>query len=229
MGVELLVASEIVSAGLASVLIHFFLKAYRLTGSIYLLGLPFGFSFLASSYVFLGLSLAYGNSVAVSEVFLWMRLIVQCYGFAFIAFAYYFPSRPERSTKRALGMISLASLVSILLFFATLLAMPPFLQFPSANIVDECFTVVNLGFLLYIIYRFINYWESPHKAVSGLIWTPSAFSLFVLSQYSWLIWGIDGSQTAFVLAHINRIAALLLFIRIYYVSGRVNGEIRETH
>jgi len=227
--VELLVASEIVSAGLASVLIYFFLKAYRLTASIYLLGLPFGFSFLASSYVFLGLSLAYGSNVVVSEVFLWMRLIAQCYGFAFIAFAYYFPSRPERSTKRALGMISLASLFSILLFFATLSAAPPFLQLPSANIVDECFTVVNLGFLVYIVYRLIKYWESQNKAVSGLMWTPSAFSLFALAQYSWLIWGIDGSQTAFVLAHIARIAALLLFIRIYCVSGRVNGEIRETH
>lgn len=215
-----LIASEFVSTVLALIVVYFFSKAYRLTRSLYLLGLPVGFSFLASSYVFLGMSLSYESDVAVSEQFLWLRLITQSYGFAFVAFTYYFSLRTERATKRFLGIISFASVVSILLFFGALVVAPPFLELPSVNVVDEFFRIVNLVFLGYIIYNLGKRLEQSREAISGLIWAPTAFSLLFLAQYSLLIWGIDGSQTAFVFAHAVRLASLTLFIRIYYSSGR---------
>ncbi|MCP8304863.1 MAG: hypothetical protein H3Z50_05280 [archaeon] len=228
MSTEALVASEFVSTMLALILVYFFFKAYRLTRSIYLLGLPVGFTFLASSYIFLGISLMYESDVAVSEPFLWLRLITQSLGFAFVAFTYYFSSKTERATKYFLSLVSLASAISILLFFGASFVAPPFLELPSVNVVDEFFRIGNLVFLGYVIYHLVKYLEMSHEAISGLIWAPSAFSLLWLAQYSLFIWGIDGSQIAFVFAHVARLASLILLIRIYYMSGRAGNESRET-
>jgi len=218
--VEALIASEFISAALALILVYFFFRTYRLTRSIYLLGLPFGFSFLAFSYVFLGMSLIYEKNVAISESFLWLRLITQSFGFAFVAFAYYFSSKSEKTTKYSFGLISLVSIISILLFFGALAVAPPCMELPSVNVTDEYFRVMNLFFLGYVIYYLVKHFEPSHRAISGLIWAPLAFSFLWLAQYSSLIWGIDGSQTAFVLAHVARLASLILFIRIYYLSRR---------
>jgi hypothetical protein len=227
MSTEALVASEFVSTVLALVLVYFFFKAYRLTHSSYLLGLPVGFSFLAFSYIFLGMSLLYENDVAVSESFLWLRLVTQSFGFAFVAFTYYFSSKTERATKFFWGIVSFASGIYILLFLGTLIVAPPFLKLSSVNVVDECFRVANLVFLGYVICHLVKHFEPPHGTISGLIWAPLAFSLLWLVQYSLLIWGIDGSQTAFVFAYIARLASLTLFIYIYHSSGRVGSESRK--
>jgi hypothetical protein len=219
--VEALISSEFISAALALILVYLFFRAYRLTRSIYLLGLPVGFSFLAFSYIFLGMALLYQSEAAVSESFLWLRLITQTFGFAFVAFTYYFSSETERVTKYFLGIISFASVISILLFFGALVVAPPFLEFPSVNVVDECFMIGNLVFLGYVIYHLVKRLDSSREAIHGLVWAPSAFSLLWLAQYSLLIWGIDGSQTAFVFAHVARLASLTFFILIYCHSGRV--------
>jgi hypothetical protein len=220
MSTEALVLSEFVSTVLALVLVYFFFKAYRLTHSSYLLGLPVGFSFLAFSYIFLGMSLLYGNDVAASESFLWLRLVTQSFGFAFVAFTYYFSSKTERVTKFFLGIISFASGISVLLFLGALIVAPPFLGLPSVDVVDECFRIMNLVFLGYVICHLVKHLKPSHEAVSSLMWAPLAFSLLWLAQYSSLIWGIDGSQAAFAGAHVARLASLMLFILIYHQSGR---------
>jgi len=225
---EVLVASEFISTVFALILVYFFLKAYRLTRSISLVGLPVGFSFLASSYIFLGVSLLYENDVAVSEVFLWFRLITQSFGFAFVVFTYYFSSKTEKTAKYFLSIISLASVISILLVFGALMVSPPFMEVPRVDVADECFRILNLVFLGYVIYYLVKHLESLRGAISGFIWAPLAFSLLWLAQYSLLIWGIDGSQTAFVFAHVARLVSLTLFIRVYYSSGRAGIEGRET-
>jgi hypothetical protein len=211
--VEALVASEVASVVLALVVIYFFFKAYRLRRSVFLLGLPLGFSFLAASYVFLGMFLVYSNGF-----FLWLRLITESYGFAFIAFSYYFSSNAERTAKYFLVFIALASFVSILLLFVALIVAPPFFALPAVRTVDEVFRLANLVFLGYVIYYLVRKLESSHEAISGLVWAPFAFSLMWLAQFSFFIWGVDGSQTAFAAGHVARLISLALFIRIYYSS-----------
>jgi hypothetical protein len=66
-----------------------------------------------------GISKVYENDAAVSDSFLWLRLITQGVGFAFIAFTYYFSTRAERTARHILGMISFASVISIYLFLGT--------------------------------------------------------------------------------------------------------------
>jgi len=217
---EILVVSEFVSVALALILVYFFLKAHRLMRFVHLLGLPIGFSFLASSYFFLGLSLLYKSNVAISDSLLWFRLITQGFGFAFIAFSYFFSSKTERTTRYFLGLITFASVISILLVFVALIVAPPFLETPSVNVLDEYFRIANLLFLGYVIYHLIRHSKPSNGTISGFVWALSAFSLLWLAQYSLLIWGIDGSQTAFILAHVARLVSLTLLILVYYKSGR---------
>jgi hypothetical protein len=218
--VDVLLLSELISALLALVLVYFFFKAYKFTRAIHLLGLPVGFSFLASSYIFLAVSLLYESDTAVSDQFMWLRLITQSYGFAFIAFTYYFSSKTERATKYLLFLVSAASALTVLLFLVASILAPPFLELPSISAVDECFRIGNLLLLGYVIYSLVKRLQISHVPISGL-WAPTAFSLMWLAQYSSLIWGADASQTAFVLAHGARLASLALFIRIYWSSGGV--------
>jgi hypothetical protein len=218
MSTEILVISEFVSTALALVLVYFFSKAYKATGFAYLLGLPIGFSFLALSYILLGASLPYEGGGTIQEVLIWSRLIARSYGFAFIAFTYFFSSKTERATKRFLGIISFFSATLLLFVFGFMVITPP-LELPSTAAVDEGFTIANLVFLGYAIYSVVRRLELSKEPIAGL-WAPTAFFLLVLNQYSSLIWEIDGSQTSFVLAHCFRIASLLLFIRVYESAGR---------
>lgn len=227
MNIEALVAIDLISTGLALVLVYLFSKAYRLMRSTYLLGLQIGFSYLALSYIFLAIFKLYKNNTAISEPFFWLRLIVQSYGFAFIASSYHFSKKTEKTTKYFLGTISLSSAIFIALFFAALIVAPPFLELPSMDIVSASFRIANLVFLGYSICNIVERFESSSKAISGLIWTSLGFSLLWLSQYSMLIWGIDDSPTAFAFAHIARLASLTLFPYIYYSSGRIASESRE--
>ncbi len=225
MGVEALVASEFISTAFALVLAYLFSKAYRLTRSSFLLGLPVGFSFLAFSYVFLALSLLDQSNMSVSESFMWLKLVMQSFGFIFIAFAYYFAPKSESKTEKySFGIILFASVVSIFLLFVVLLLAPPSMGLPSVNVVDEFFMTVNLVFLGYVIWHLVKHFESSQKTPSGFIWTPTAFSLLWLGQYSSLIWAIDRSQTAFIFAHGARITSLILFICIFYLSRRISNE-----
>jgi hypothetical protein len=188
--------------------------------SDYLIGLPVGFLFLAFAYVFLGLFLILNNNEALSSSFLWLRLVLQTYGFAFIAFSYRFSLETERTARFFLAVISLVSLVSVLSVFGVLVIAPPFLELPDARIVGDYFRAANLCLLGYTVYKIVKQLESSSAAIRGLVWGPFAFGVLWLGQYSLLIWGIDNSQTAFVFAHIVRLVALIVLIRIYYVSGR---------
>jgi len=219
-GMQVLIASEFVSFVLALILVFFFLKAYRLVRSLFLVGLPVGFLFLAFSYVFLGISLICESDPSMSQSFLWLRLTTQSYGYVFIGFTYYFSTKNEEATRSFLVAVSLASFLSILLPFGILLMMPPFMKVPSVYVVDDFFRMMNLILLGYVVYHLVKHLKTSGEPISGLVWAPSAFSVLWVGQYSLLLWGIDGSQTALAFAHVARIVALLLLLRIYYASGR---------
>jgi hypothetical protein len=220
------VASEFVSTFLASIIIYLFVKAYRTIQATYLLGLPIGFSFLASSYLFLGISMLHETSnPAISESFLWLRIATQSFGFIFIAFTYYFSSKDERTTKNLFIVISFASTVSVSLIMVGAALSAPFLGTSSVHVVDEILGAVNLAFIGYVIYHLSKRLKSLLKEkILGAIWTPFAFILLWLAQYSLLIWAIDGSQTAFALAHVATLSSLILLMHVYYLPGQTHLE-----
>jgi hypothetical protein len=216
------VASELVSTFLTSFIVYLFAKAYRTVHSTHLLGLPLGFSFLASSYFFLGISMLHETSnVAISESFLWLRIVTQSFGFVFVAFTYYFSSKDERTSKNLLLVISFVSAVSVSLIMVGAAISAPFLGISSVQDFDVILGAVNLVFVGYVIYHLSKGLKLLFKEETpGVMWTPFAFILLWLSQYSLLIWAIDDSQTAFAFAHAARLASLILFIYIYYLPGR---------
>jgi hypothetical protein len=122
--------------------------------------------------------------------------------------------------KYFLAAISLASFASVLLLFGALVIAPPSFQLPPVGVVDEVFRIANLFFLGYIIYFLVRKLESLTSKVSELMNASIAFVILWIAQFSSLIWGVDGSLTAFVAAHVARIISLVLFIRIYYLAGR---------
>jgi hypothetical protein len=224
------VASEFISAFLALILVYLFAKAYRIIHTIYLLGLPLGFSFLMSSYLFLGISMFHETSnVTISESFMWLRIVTQSFGFVFIAFTYYFSSKGERNAKNLFLVISFVSILSVFLITFGAAISASFLGTSTVDVVDEILGVANLVFVGYIIYYLSKGLKSLLKEeIAGVLWTPSAFILLWLAQYSLLIGIIDGGQIAFALAHVSRLASLLLFIHIYYLPGRIHPESTET-
>jgi len=229
MNTGVIITSEIVSAGLALALVFYSYKAFRVTRSSYLFGLPAGFLFLSSSYFLLGLVLLYENNVTASELFLWLRLITQTYGFAFLSLCYYFSSKPDKENpgcRSFFRLVLFASIISILLLLGALMFTPSLLSSISTDVAGVYFRMGNLSFLGFIIYHLVRRMESRHEVIGDLILTCFAFVLFWLEQYSLLIWGLDGSGTAFLAAHGARLTALMLFIYIYYSSRE--GNKRET-
>jgi uncharacterized membrane protein len=96
-------------------------------------------------------------------------------------------------------------------------------------VAEEGFRIANLFFLVYVVSALVRNWQSSKQPISLLAWAPSAFSIFAVGQYSQLIYEIDGSQSAFIFAHVLRIASLILLIYIYYASGRIRNESGEAY
>lgn len=220
---EVLVASEFISAGLALFLFWAFFKAYRLKQSVFLMGVPVGFLLLSFSYFLLGMFFLYENNVSFSQLFMWLRLVTQSYGFAFVAFSYYFSSRAERAgfISNFFALISILSGVTILSIFLALVATPLPIKLLSYDTVQVYFSIANLIFLGYIVLNLVKRLQFSHETTQGSSWVPAAFFLFWLGKFSLLIWAIEGSQTAFVFSHVCRFVALTLFIYIYFSSRRV--------
>jgi hypothetical protein len=207
------------SAVLATALSYLFLKSYRLHHSVFLLGLPVGFLFLAVSNIFMCLFLVYGGS-APSLTFLWIRVVTRTIGFAFIVFSYAFSNSAIDMTKKALVGILLVSVASVSLILFALFVAPPQLELPSLRAVDEYFRIANMFFLGYIIYVLIRKLETTTGEVSKLVSAPMAFTILWISQFSMFIWGVDGSNTAFTAAQVMQVIALALFLRIYLLTSK---------
>jgi hypothetical protein len=225
---QMLLEAQIVlvvtSAFLAIVLSYLFLKAYRIQHSVFLLGLPVGFLFLALSSIFTGFFLVYG-SLAISSTFFWLRLLTRTIGFAFIVFSYAFSNSSIAMTKKAFVGILLTSIASVLLILLAILLVPPYLELPSVQTVDEYFRITNLFFLGYIIYFLIHKLETATGEVSKLVSAPIAFAILWISQFSTFIWGIDGSLVAFVAGQVMQVVAYAMFLRIYLLTSK--GQVQD--
>lgn len=215
---QALVLIEVVSIALALALVYLFLNAYRVKHSYSLLGLPFGFLFLAvSSSFFLGAYFA--QNWALFGLFMWLRVVTQCCGFALIAFSYFSSHKPPKSNRRRFLVVLLWSFILVLCIFGLLAAIYP-IGLSSVFSANEIFTLANLALLTYITIFLIRRLELAKDRVSGLITAPIAFALLWLGQFSFLIWDIDRSSVALDSSHVMRVIGLALFIRIYYLTGK---------
>jgi hypothetical protein len=199
-------SSELLSAGLAFVIAYLMLRSFRVIRKEYLLGFPIGFSFLALSYVSLGMSYTFPS---VEEIASWVSLLLATYGFAFLA-ATYFLTRKSRMGS-SIGQVS-QWLLSLLVILTVILVLAVVTRhfLPTYRVADETFRIVNLGLLSYIIVSLNQLLKAEPDHVSTMVLV--GFSCLGLGQYSLLLWALDQGFWSFALAHLLRLAGLLALV-----------------
>jgi len=215
-----LVFIEVLSATICFVLLRFMIRPYRTTGEGRYLGLPLGFGFLGVSYVIAGVSLYFESFLLVNDI-KWLQLFTQAYAFAFLAATYYFSKKPAKNT-RLWWNITYAAIVFAALVSYLIVVEPPMFALPSYKTADEYFRLFNIVFIAYVSIHTIR--SHVSKPDPETIWIPFGYLLLGFGQYSSLIWSIDSSFSAYIGAHILRLAGLLVFLyvsfRTFYVSRK---------
>lgn len=218
-----LILAEVVSAILCFILVRFMIKPYQYTGESRYLGLPLGFAFLGVSYLFMGLALYFESHLFVEEL-KWLQLFTQTYAFAFLTTTYYFSKKSyERTRLRweiTFAWLIIAVIVSYLIVFE-----PPIFGLPTYKTVDEYFRAFNIICISYIAIHTLR--SHATKPDAKTIWIPLSYLLLDFSQYSFLIWSLDSSFSAFVGAHFLRLAGLLIFLSVSYQTFYRSHEVSQ--
>jgi len=214
---------DVVSAAICFILVWFMTKPYRYTGEGKYISLPLAFSLLAASFAMGGT--LYFEPQTFIDVIRWFQLFTQSYAFAFLAVTYYFSKKGKEATKLWLGIIY-ATIFSVIAISLIIIFVPKISALPNFNMVNESMRIFNIVCLSYIALHTLRGYVS--KPDPKTIWIPFGFLLIDFSQYSFLIWSIDASFTAFVGAHFLRLAGLLIFLTVayqtFYTLSEGSGE-----
>jgi len=208
-----LILAEAISAALCFILVRFMIKPYQYTGEGRYIGLPLGFAFLGISYLFMGLALSSNNSLFVEEM-KWLQLFTQAYAFAFLAVTYYFSKQAVEGSSRLRWHIFFSALIIAMITSYLIVFAPPLFALPSYKTVDEYFRGFNIIFASFIAFYTLRI--HAHRPNPKTIWAPLGYVFLAFGQYSSLIWSLDSSFSAFVGAHIIRLAGLLVFLFVSY-------------
>jgi len=195
---------EVVAAGLSIFIVYSMLRLVRVVRREYLLGFPIEFTLLAIGFIAFGLSYAYPG---LEELASWLHLSIVTYGFAFIAGTYFL----KKSLRRRVGRMS-AWLFSMLVILAVaaiiLIVVPPRFLLPSYRSVYEIFRTTDLVLLVYIIFSLYQDFKPRRVGLGGMVL--AGFVLLAGSQYSLLLWGLDGGFWSFALAHAMGLVGLAM-------------------
>jgi hypothetical protein len=203
LAIWVLFGTELISAVLALFIVYSMLTVFRATREEYLLGFPFGFSFLAVGYVVFGVSYCVPG---LEELASWLHLTLACYGFAFIAGTYFLR---RRSSWRSVGPASvwLFSLLIVLavIVVATIVVPSPMIV-PPYRTVDEIFRTTNLILLSYILFSLYQALRGERLEVGVMVLC--GFVLLAGNEYSLLLWALDRGFSSMVLAHVMQVGGL---------------------
>jgi len=210
---DIMILAEIISAILCFILVRFMMKPYQYTGESRYIGLPVGFSFLGASYLLMGFALYFETSLFVEDI-KWLQLFTQAYAFAFLATTYYFSKQTLKPNTRLWWQIIFSALAVGAIASYLIVFEPPQFDLPSYKTVDEYFRGLNIILIAYItVHTLKSHASQPDPKT---IWIPLGYVLLAFGQYSSLIWSLDSSFSAFVGAHVIRLAALLIFLFVAY-------------
>ena len=202
--VEFFFFGGFVSAGLSFGIAYLMLASFRTIRSEYLLGFPIGFTLLGFSNAFFGLAYLMPFLEGVTS---WFYLLLDCYGFAFLAFTYFFRkssfTSATRGPRRWYFLLALSAAVVVVAVLLSTSLLPEFQE------VDGFFRVVNLVFIGYMIYCL----NRALKAEAELSSVVLGFTFLAIEQYSLLLWVLDrGFDWAFLFAQLVRIAGLAILV-----------------
>lgn len=204
---------ESVSAALALILVRFMIKPYRMTADVRYISLPLGFAFLGISYVFMGASLYFSDPVIVEKL-QWLQLFTGAYAFIFLALTYYFSAKPPERRLYIFIQVLVSFTILVLIIALAVVFMPPPFALPNYKRVDEYFRILNMLLALYVTLYTLR--RHARRPAPETILAPLGYALLAFSQYSFLVWSVDASHSAFIGAHTIRVASLLVFLFMSY-------------
>jgi hypothetical protein len=175
-------------------------KSFRVMRRDYLLGFPIGFGFLAVSYVALGASFLVP---AVQQAARWAHLFLQTYGYAFLAGTYVLKGMGvRRSAQWLFSLLMIAFIGGVLVVI-----IPPFLVLPPYQIAAQAFRVTNIIMLACIVLGLSEALRAEPLEFSRFVF--AGFIFLAISQYSLLLWALDGGFWSFALAQLLRLLGLV--------------------
>jgi hypothetical protein len=208
-----LALAEFVSATLSFILVRFMLKPYLYTGEDRYIGLPFGFTFLGMSYLFMGLVFCLSD-YPLAEEMKWLQLFTEAYAFAFLALTYYFSNKTARRGTRLLWQFAFSALIVGIMVTYLIILEPssPIFALPNYNVADRYISALDI-----VLASFVSMYTLRSHAVNPdpkTILAPLGYILLAFGEYSSLIWSLDSSYSAQAGAYIIRLAGLVVFLWI---------------
>ena len=202
------VAVEIVSALLCFILIKFMYKPYKLTKESRYLGLPLG---IAESLLAIGIQFSYSDLMFFS-------LLTRTFAYVFMAVTYFFSKRSSRNS-RLFWNVALSLVVVALVTFSVFAARNFQIGFnmnPNLSVLLRILALFCISYIFVLTFR-------QHVQLSDptTVWTPVAFGLLGVSQYSLIIWASDAHFSygfAFVGGILARLLGLSIFLVVSYLS-----------
>ncbi len=221
------------SVFLALFISRYFFQSYRFSGFGYLLGLPAGFVFLASSFGLEQLGLMYSQNVLLHPAFYWLQIAFQSEALALIALSYYYKDsdgRPVRIRLPDIGMmvLPLAMVMVPMLLATSELASKSYISYPSLADLGLVMRIFNMAVLAYIFKNTVV--SLVRSANVKMLYVPAAFALLWLEQYSLVMTYFDNSAFAFAGSLVARVGGLALFAYVLHAvtsKRRLEIEARE--
>jgi hypothetical protein len=209
---------------LSLVISRYFFKSFRFSGFGYLLGLPVGFVFLGTSFVFEFGSLMYRSDPLLYPALFWIQLTLQSEAFALIALSYYYKNADGdqlgRKVKPRDVLVTALPLVMVAIPFivpTSALVSGPYFNYPDLADLSFYMRIFNIAVLGYIFKSTIA--ALIKSANIKLLYVPAAFALLWLEQYSLVIAYFDNSATALVGSAVARIAGLTVFAYVMHSAA----------
>jgi hypothetical protein len=165
------------------------------------------------SYALAAFSHAYAHFSVNSLT--WLQLLARPFAFAFLMFTYYFSKKPSKNT-RVLWDTTLSVLIVALTFLFLLIFVAPQFALGNYHFLSICVRVFDIICLLYISIHTLRSHLEAHD--SKTVYTPFGYIFLGISQYSLLVWAIEGGYLAFYGGLVLRWIGLIIFLSVSYRS-----------
>jgi hypothetical protein len=154
----------------------------------------------------------------------WLQLLARPFAVAFLTFTYFFSKKP--SNTRLMWDITLSALLVALTSLFILVFVAPQFTVSNYRFLAIYVRVFDIICLLYISAHTLRSHLEAHD--SKTILTPFGFIFLGISQYSLLLWAVNGGDLAFygglVLRWIGLVLFLLIAYRSFYGSQKRSSE-----
>jgi hypothetical protein len=219
-------SNEVIASLLAFTIAYLFYRFYRVSGLTHLLGIVIGFMFITFAEILLAVDVWLEFNPELFNMLFWLRLLSLSYGFSFLAISYYYKHREEYSIPLSMRIGALSA-IPIMIVITVIVIAPPAFGLPAYNVIDEYFRVFNLFMLGYVFISTLG--SIVEQGRKEFVYIPAAYAVLWLGQYSGLLFGLDGSTSAFIAQQIAKTLALALFVGVLYQVMRTKRVTKAGH